>query len=150
MTARLARGLVLVFGTGVLTYALVAAAPPQVQRGDSAPPPPGQAEARPEATDRHGDPLPPGALARLGTVPFRHGGPIKALAFAPDGKTLASAGEDERIVLHDALTGKQLRCFAGKPSRAHLVVFAPDGKTLARVDGSRRVSVVEVETGELV
>ena len=47
--------------------------------------------------DRYGDDLPPGAVARLGTVRWRHDARISALAFAPRGQILVSAGSDNVI-----------------------------------------------------
>jgi hypothetical protein len=53
---------------------------------------PPKADARPR-TDRNGYPLPPGAIARMGgTVRLGHGSPVLALAFSPDGKTVAAGG----------------------------------------------------------
>src|SRR5262245_50027118 len=60
--------------------------------------------------DRDGDPLPPGVIARLGTARLRHIKPLDAVAFFPDGKSLASVGASIR--LWDAKTGRQLRRLA--------------------------------------
>jgi WD40 repeat protein len=71
------------------------------------PPPP--AEVKSSAVDSYGDPLPTGAIARLGTVRLRHGSySIQALAFTPDGKTLASAGYEGMLRFWDTATAKPL------------------------------------------
>src|SRR5437868_6479344 len=79
---------------------------------------------------RGGDPLPGGALARIGTTRLRHPGGAIIVAFSPDGKTLASGGNDELIGLWNPSTGAELRRFKGHDDGVNALAFAPDGKTL--------------------
>jgi RNA polymerase sigma factor (sigma-70 family) len=117
------------------------------------------ADARPARKDRaaadaYGDPLPARALARLGTWRFRHEGSINSVAFAPDGKALASASSDG-IRLWQLATGRELRRFhLDQRSTLGAIAISPDGKTIAAgivsgtVDG--RIRLWETETGRLV
>src|SRR5262245_6783747 len=66
------------------------------------------ADDGPLRVDAFGDPLPRGAIARFGTVRLRHGDFIYALAFSPDGKTLASGGSSGIIHIWDPVTGKPM------------------------------------------
>ena len=61
-----------------------------------------------------------------------HTGAVDAVAFSPDGKTLATGGADDTVRLWDVATGQPI----GSPSPAtpaavYSVAFSPDGKTLA-------------------
>ena len=55
---------------------------------------------------------------------------IHALAFSSDGKTLASAGEDNFVTLRDPVTGQERKRLAGHEAEVNSLAFA-DGKTLA-------------------
>jgi WD40 repeat protein len=71
-------------------------------------------------------------------------GTLTDLAIAPDGKTVAVAGGDEKqgeAKLWDVPTGKEQAAIKGLSSPARAVAFTPDGKTLALgvADGSVRL-----------
>jgi WD40 repeat protein len=84
--------------------------------------------------DQYGDTLPAAAIARLGTTRWRHGGNITSLAFSPDGRILATAGEDGAICLHEVATGKHLRRIDAATNPSTLFAFSPDGRVLAWAD----------------
>jgi RNA polymerase sigma factor (sigma-70 family) len=129
---KIGAGLVLLFGS---LMAGGAVAIRQVETKKQPQPQP-QAESKPAeqqraAVDVHGDPLPPGAVVRLGTTRFRAGGNISALAFSPDGKTIASSSGDGIIRLWDAASGKQTRELPRLWANTFPLAFRPDGKILA-------------------
>jgi WD40 repeat protein len=105
-----------------------------------------EVEEKRDHVDLHGDSLPRGAIARLGTLRFRHERAIEAIAFSPDGKTVAT-GHSPIARLWDVATGKELRRLRGFHGRG--LAFFPDGKTLAG-GGDRDVKLWDVATGEVV
>ncbi|MBL8792850.1 MAG: PQQ-binding-like beta-propeller repeat protein [Planctomycetia bacterium] len=70
-----------------------------------------------------------------------------AVAFAPDGKSLAISWMDGALQLRDLATGKELRQCRGHESSIHSLVFHPNGKTLASSDGDGRVFWWDAATG---
>ncbi|HJT79352.1 MAG TPA: WD40 repeat domain-containing protein, partial [Gemmataceae bacterium] len=60
-----------------------------------------------------------------------HDGQVNAVAFSPDGKTLASGGQDCAVVLWDLVTGKARTTLRGHQEPVACVAFSPDGKLVA-------------------
>lgn len=56
---------------------------------------------------------------------------ISALAFCPDGRTLATGSLDRTVRLWDVATGLERTTFAGHPSGVSAIAFAADGRMLA-------------------
>ncbi|WP_260609948.1 helix-turn-helix domain-containing protein [Streptomyces sp. WAC06614] len=65
-------------------------------------------------------------LGRLGG----HGGPVNAVAFAPDGRTLATGSSDGTVTLR-SVAGRRTTATFTVPGRVRAVAFGADGRTLA-------------------
>jgi uncharacterized protein (TIGR03000 family) len=75
-----------------------------------------------------------------------HRGTLLAAAFSPDGKLLATAGGEQRIILWDPATLRRLAEFRGREPLA----FSPDGKLLAGRGPDESVRVWDVSRHEEV
>ena len=60
---------------------------------------------------------------------------IRALAWSPDGQTLASSGDDGVIRLWDRATMRQRAMFGAHGGAVHGLAYLPDGETLASAGG---------------
>jgi WD40 repeat protein len=67
-----------------------------------------------------------------------HSQTITGLAFSPDGKMLASAGNDGVVKLWDVGRGEERALFPGPRDTNACAAFSPDGKTLALGEGDPR------------
>jgi WD40 repeat protein len=100
--------------------------------------------------DLHGDPLPPGALARLGTTRFRVGDGVQALAFSPDGKSLASGSRDHTVRVWDASTGKESQRLPDHNDFVTAVAYTPDGNVLASAADDGTIRLSHPKTGQVL
>jgi WD40 repeat protein len=96
--------------------------------------------------DAAGDPLSDGAIARVGTPRFRHAAPVQRVAFAPDGKALATGCDDGSVRLWETATGRLVRRFEPVKGGVNGLSFSRDGKTLLYSAG-RITRLCDVATG---
>lgn len=67
-----------------------------------------------------------------------HEGSIWSLSISPDGRLIASGGEDKTIRIWELLTGIEVNTLKDHPGRVYSVNFSPDGKNI--VSGSAGIS----------
>ena len=70
-----------------------------------------------------------------------HTGPVNAVAWSPDGTTLATVGDDGTVRLWDPATGQTTTTLTGHTGPVYAVAWSPDGTTLATAgqDGTVRL-----------
>jgi WD40 repeat protein len=76
-----------------------------------------------------------------------HQGWVRAVAVSPDGKTVASCGNDNAVKLWHASDGKPVRTLEGHTSHVYNVAFHPDGSRLASCDLKGIVKDWNLKTG---
>ena len=76
---------------------------------------------------------------------------VLAVAYSPDGKTLASSGSsDGTIQLWEAESGTHIRTLKGHTDTVRTLAFSPDGKTLVSGSKDDTLRVWDVNTGRML
>ncbi|MGL4553205.1 MAG: WD40 repeat domain-containing protein, partial [Gemmataceae bacterium] len=80
--------------------------------------------------------------------PMPHRDLVQAVTFAPDGASLASAGDDYTIRRWDARTGAPLGPPVRAPDKIQALAYSPGGELLATGDRRGNVRLWEATTGK--
>lgn len=79
-----------------------------------------------------------------------HGHDVTAVAYAPTGGMIASAGKDKTILLWDVASGAIVKKLTGHGHFITALAFTPDGKRLASASLDKTVKIWDVSTGEII
>ena len=80
------------------------------------------------------------ALKKAG-IKLQPGAMVKALAFSPDGKTIAAALNNETVRLYSTADGKEIGSVAGVDANG--LAYSPDGRRIAAAGHDNEVKVID-------
>jgi WD40 repeat protein len=79
-----------------------------------------------------------------------HRATVKCVAFAPDGRTLASGSDDMSIRLWEPSTGRTITTLTGHTAAVDALAFSPDGKLVAAQSLDNTVRIWDSSSGRPV
>jgi WD40 repeat protein len=87
-------------------------------------------------------------VAVLGSHRGRHWGATIAVAFSPDGRRIASGGDDHVVRVWDAETLREVAVLSGHEDMVFAVAYSPDGTTLASAGIDRTIRLWDLTKAE--
>src|SRR5260221_4313152 len=119
------------------------------------PPPPTNAPLPPTASagPRPGGPPPGGGSYPEVSSPrifAGHTASVNSIAFALDGKSIASGSDDKTARLWDIATSKSIHVFAGHSGAVKSVAISPDGQTLLTGSADNTAISWDIQSGQQV
>ena len=95
--------------------------------------------------------IPDSALeSELYQTPHLKIGSIKAIAYNPDGKTIASGSSDNSIRLWNAQSGETISTLKGHSDWVSSIAYSPDGKTIASGSDDGTIHLWNAQSGETI
>jgi WD40 repeat protein/transcriptional regulator with XRE-family HTH domain len=76
-----------------------------------------------------------------------HTGWVQSVVFSPNGKIIASGGNDQTVRLWNAETGQEIDILNGHMDRVRFVVFSPNGQLIASGSDDRTIRVWDINSG---
>jgi hypothetical protein len=76
-----------------------------------------------------------------------HTATVNCVAFAPDGKRAASAGDDRTVRIWQVPGGTELACLKGESTEIFALTFSPDGNFLLSAGADRLVRLWDLRSG---
>lgn len=83
-------------------------------------------------------------------VQLGHSEPINSAVFSPDGKYIASGGNDNCVKLWDVKTSKEIYTLKNHSKKVTSVKFSPDGKYIASGSEDKTIVLVDVITQKVI
>src|SRR5579884_2470762 len=77
-----------------------------------------------------------------------HAGPVYAVGWSPDGRYLASAGQDGTVRVWNGADGKTMTIYRGHTQPVKVAVWSPDGRSIASGGDDASLQVWQALLGE--